>query len=196
MPPDFAQRIAEHHRLCILRALAEDPPGRLRRDLLSLLVAADGAANLSLLADGLVDMGHAVTRDQVRTCAAWLVAQGLIVPMPDGDIAGWHILDAGAEVAAGRASVPGIAAPPTVDWLVRRLGQLSVRTNFDRVMSDWGWLGEQGLVTDGDTLGLLRLTARGADVAAGRATVEGVKKPSFGAMLNAAAAVGKSILGG
>lgn len=49
----------------------------------------------------------------------------------------------------------------------------------DQVESDAAWLAEQGLVTVED-LGKVRvvhLTARGDDVAAGRALVPGVKRP-------------------
>lgn len=194
--PDITERIAEHRRLCILRALADDPAGRLRRDLLTTLVVADGSANLSLLTDCLGDLGYQVTRDQVHTTAAWCVAQGLAAPQPDGDIAGWHLTDAGADVVAGRGGGPGVAAPATVDWIVVRLGRLSVKTGFDQVVQDWGWLEDHGLVAEGMTRLALRLTPRGADVAAGRVTVEGVKKPSYNSILNAAATVGKSILGG
>lgn len=50
---------------------------------------------------------------------------------------------------------------------------------LDRVETDLAWLAEQGLVTVGRasdvTVG--KLTTRGADVAAGLATVPGVKRP-------------------
>lgn len=51
--------------------------------------------------------------------------------------------------------------------------------SLDQVKNDIGWLAEQGLVesrTTGDVV-LAKLTARGADVAAGRSVVHGVKKP-------------------
>lgn len=49
----------------------------------------------------------------------------------------------------------------------------------DRIRTDLGWLAEQGLVEVESPAGvrLARLTARGADVAVGRARVEGVKRP-------------------
>lgn len=197
--PDIAERLAEHRRLCLLRALAEDPAGRLRRDLLTVLALAEGSANLSLLTDCLVDLDHPVSRDQVHTAAAWCVAQGLAVPQPDGDIPGWHLTDAGGEAASGRTVTPGIAPPATCEWLVMRLSQLSVKTHVAQLLEDWVWFEERGLAGHGlpvtSAISLL-LTKRGAEVAAGRLVVEGVKKPSYAAMLNAAAAVGKSILGG
>lgn len=49
----------------------------------------------------------------------------------------------------------------------------------DQVRGDLAWLAEQGLVTTRDTHGLMvaTLTARGQDVAQGRAVVPGVKRP-------------------
>lgn len=191
MSADFFERIAEHRRLCILRTLAEDPIGCLRRELLGLLVAAGGAANLSLLTDGLRDLGYEVTRDQVHAVAGWCVAQGLAVPQPLADIPGWHISEPGAEVVEGHASTPGVAPPPTSDELVRRLSGLAVKVDGGQVMADCEWLFDHHLVTR-----TRRLTRHGADVAAGRITVAGVKKPSYTAMLAAAVNVSTSILGG
>jgi len=51
--------------------------------------------------------------------------------------------------------------------------------SMDRVRTDLAWLDEQGLVAlerPGD-VHLARLTQRGMDVAAGRARVDGVKRP-------------------
>lgn len=51
--------------------------------------------------------------------------------------------------------------------------------SVDQVRTDLAWLGEQGLVTTKSTGEIMQatLTARGADAAAGRATVPGVKRP-------------------
>lgn|SRR5690554_4807136 len=51
--------------------------------------------------------------------------------------------------------------------------------SHDRVRADLDWLAEQGLVTVTATgeLRVATLTARGLDVAAGRAEVSGVKRP-------------------
>ena len=51
--------------------------------------------------------------------------------------------------------------------------------SLDQIKTDIAWLTEQGLVesrTSGDVV-LAKLTARGADVADGRAVTPGVKKP-------------------
>lgn len=52
----------------------------------------------------------------------------------------------------------------------------------DQVKTELRWLEDQGLVTvdDIDTVLVARLTERGADVATGRATVPGVKRPGAG----------------
>lgn len=51
--------------------------------------------------------------------------------------------------------------------------------SIDQVKGDLAWLAEQGLVTSREVgeVTLATLTARGADAAAGRAHVPGVKKP-------------------
>lgn len=52
--------------------------------------------------------------------------------------------------------------------------------SIDQVTGDIAWLAEQGLVTSrviGEVT-LATMTARGADAAAGRASVPGVKKPA------------------
>lgn len=53
----------------------------------------------------------------------------------------------------------------------------------DLLHNDLAWLAEQGLVVERGilTVKIATLTARGADVAKGRTTVPGVKKPGPGA---------------
>jgi len=51
----------------------------------------------------------------------------------------------------------------------------------DRVRTELAWLAEQGLVTlDEGNIIIAKLTERGADVARGRVTVPGIKRPSPG----------------
>lgn len=49
----------------------------------------------------------------------------------------------------------------------------------DRVRTEMRWLEEQGLITIEDVAGVLvgKLTGRGADIAAGRCRIDGVKAP-------------------
>ena len=49
----------------------------------------------------------------------------------------------------------------------------------DRVRTELAWLAEQGLITVATVMNVVvaTLTARGADVAEGRSTVPGVKRP-------------------
>lgn len=60
---------------------------------------------------------------------------------------------------------------------VNRLGVISTR---DQVKTDLAWLKEQGLVTTESLHGLTvaTLAARGQEVAEGRTSVPGVKRPS------------------
>jgi len=52
----------------------------------------------------------------------------------------------------------------------------------DRLRADLAWLEEQGLISLSDVAGVkvAKLTSRGSDVAAGRTTVPGVKRPRPG----------------
>ena len=65
--------------------------------------------------------------------------------------------------------------------LLRRLLEdiFAHRVSLDRLRADIDWLTEQGLVRHREAGGLriATLTARGGDVAAGRATVSGVQRP-------------------
>lgn len=61
------------------------------------------------------------------------------------------------------------------------LGTLGHGVSRDTVRSDIAWLAEQGLITVDCSLiefHVARLTPRGNDVAVGRASVPGVKRPS------------------
>tara|TARA_B100001939_G_scaffold72990_1_gene61153 strand:- start:8400 stop:8702 length:303 start_codon:yes stop_codon:yes gene_type:complete len=63
------------------------------------------------------------------------------------------------------------------------LDALGHGTSEDVVLSEIAWLEEQGLVTVSTLdhgLKIVRITMRGSDVAAGRARVPGVKRPSPG----------------
>lgn len=76
------------------------------------------------------------------------------------------------------AQTPGYSANA---FLLRdAIGQIYGHSaSIDQVTGDVAWLAEQGLVTSRTVseVTLATLTSRGADAAAGRASVPGVKKP-------------------
>jgi hypothetical protein len=59
------------------------------------------------------------------------------------------------------------------------LGLLGHKVSSDRVRTELAWLKEQALVETREVSGVIiaKLTRRGADVAQGRTTVPGVKRP-------------------
>jgi len=92
----YAQFLTEDRRLVILRVLAEMPGYR---------------TNSFLLHQLLAKWGHEPSTDQVKSELAWLQEQGLL---SYEDVEGVYIatLNArGADVAAGRAVVPGVKRP-------------------------------------------------------------------------------------
>jgi hypothetical protein len=93
----FATHLREHRRLVILRCLAE--------------IAAQ-RANTSVLTDGCNHFGITSTRDDVRTDVAWLCDQGLVRTEELTEAVRLVVLtERGADVAEGRAIVPGVRRP-------------------------------------------------------------------------------------
>ncbi|MDH4229978.1 MAG: ArsR family transcriptional regulator [Nitrospirota bacterium] len=93
----FAALHTGDRRLVILRLLAEDP---------------DYAAGEAILQTALARFGHGVSRDQVRTDFAWLAEQELVtVEVVADSVHVARLTQRGADVAAGRASVPGVRRP-------------------------------------------------------------------------------------
>ncbi len=93
----FLDLLLADQRLVILRLLAE-------------LIAYK--ANSSVLTMRMDQLGHAVTRDQVRTHLAWLAEMHLITvdePVPGVTVA--TLTERGMDVAKGRATVPGVSRP-------------------------------------------------------------------------------------
>lgn len=89
--------VAEDRRLALLRFLASDP---------------DYAMNDSLMQRALESIGHGVSRDVVRGDFAWLSEQRLVtveVVMEKIHVA--KATGRGLDVAAGRATVPGVSRP-------------------------------------------------------------------------------------
>lgn len=93
----YSTHFAKHLRLAILRLLAESP---------------GYALNSSILVDALGALGLAASRDQVRGEIAWLAEQGLATAeeLPGGLIVA-TLTERGADVASGRATVPGVQRP-------------------------------------------------------------------------------------
>lgn len=92
----FADFLRQDMRLVILRLLAEMPGYR---------------SNSSILTTALERYGHTVSRDQVRTELAWLRDQGLIALEDLSAVLVATLNERGADVASGRAIVPGIKRP-------------------------------------------------------------------------------------
>gem|GEM_PF-6756132 len=64
-------------------------------------------ATASLLHDTITEAGIGGTADQVRTSLVWMSEQGLVTPAGKG----WRLTNRGEDVAAGRASAPGVCRP-------------------------------------------------------------------------------------
>lgn len=92
----FRTMLTKDRRLVILRFLAEDAGYKL---------------NTSVLQSALDAYGHSVTRDQVAVDAAWLAEQELVRCEQLGPVTVVELTARGADVASGRAEIPGVARP-------------------------------------------------------------------------------------
>lgn len=94
----YSHFLAEDRRLVILRILAEMPTYK---------------ANSSVLHSVLNQWGHDPSRDQVKTELLWLEEQQLVAveSIGDGAVLLATLTERGADVAAGRARVPGVKRP-------------------------------------------------------------------------------------
>ncbi len=88
-------KLSEDRRSIILRVLAEQP---------------NSCLNEGMLEGALETFGHQAARDVVRTEAAWLAEQGL-VSIDTKLIWLVTLTRRGADVARGRAIVPGVKRP-------------------------------------------------------------------------------------
>lgn len=93
----YQMHFARHLRLAMLRLLAEAP---------------GYALNSSILTDALAALGLSASRDLVRGEIAWLAEQGLATcdELPGGLMIA-TLTERGGDVAAGRATVPGVQRP-------------------------------------------------------------------------------------
>lgn len=92
----FADFLREDQRLVMLRFLAEMP---------------SYSSNSSVIYQALTRYGHAPSRDQVKTELRWLEDQGLLRLDDIETVLVARLTERGADVAAGRAIVPGVKRP-------------------------------------------------------------------------------------
>ncbi|EPA9110270.1 VpaChn25_0724 family phage protein [Serratia plymuthica] len=92
----FADFLREDQRLVMLRFLAEMP---------------SYSSNSSVIYQALTRYGHAPSRDQVKTELRWLEDQGLLRVDDIETVLVARLTERGADVAAGRAIVPGVKRP-------------------------------------------------------------------------------------
>jgi hypothetical protein len=93
----FQTTLTEDRRLSLLLVLAETP---------------GYSANAFLLRDAIGQIyGHSASIDQVRGDIAWLAEQALVTARTVGEVTLATLTARGADVAAGRASVPGVKKP-------------------------------------------------------------------------------------
>lgn len=93
---NYDERLAEHRRICILRALNEVTGNR---------------ASDSLLHEVLDSYALPCSRDMVRTELSWLQEQRLVALSSVGGIVIATITERGCDVARGHAIVPGVKRP-------------------------------------------------------------------------------------
>ncbi len=93
---DYACFVEEDRRLVILRTLEEDP---------------GYSMNESVIQSVLASFGHNVSRDRVRQDLAWLAEQGLVRLETVVSVQVATLTGRGADVATGRARVPGVKRP-------------------------------------------------------------------------------------
>ena len=96
MSGSFSELLTEDMRLVILRCLNEDRCYSL---------------NDSMLHSMLNVLGHHCSRDKVRTELAWLADQGLVTVSVVVNVQVATLTERGADVAVGRATVPGVKRP-------------------------------------------------------------------------------------
>jgi repressor of nif and glnA expression len=92
----YSDVVIEHLRITILRLLNE---------------AQGLTLNESVIADAVFSYGFAPSRDRVRTELRWLEEQGLVVLTGPGECLVAQLTARGEDVAACRATVPGVKRP-------------------------------------------------------------------------------------
>jgi Fe2+ or Zn2+ uptake regulation protein len=93
----YSDHFARHLRLTMLRLLHE---------------AAEYRLNTAVITDAANAMGLVATRAQIRTELAWLAEQGAVTVVELGEtVTVATLTERGADVAAGRAAIPGVQRP-------------------------------------------------------------------------------------
>ncbi len=97
--PSFSDFEAQDRRLVLLRALQN---------------AAQYKANAYLLRRFCEHLGHVASEDRIAADLAWLQEQGLVVLDEHMGVTVANLTPRGLDVAAGSATVPGVARPRPV----------------------------------------------------------------------------------
>lgn len=92
----YADFLREDQRLVLLRILADLPAYR---------------SNSYVLSSALHQLGHAASADQIKAELHWLAEQGLTRIEDHEGVLVVTLTERGADVAAGRARVPGVRVP-------------------------------------------------------------------------------------
>jgi len=92
----FDNLLTEDRRLMILRLMAESP---------------DYQLNVYVLRPALDAVGHTVSHDRLAADLAWLAEQGLVTVGKAADVTVGKLTARGADVASGRATIPGVKRP-------------------------------------------------------------------------------------
>ena len=85
--------------------------GMRRMALVVLSLSPDYRATLTTLRDALSAAGFSPSADVLRTQVAWLAEQGAVTVAEEGPNLSIALTERGEDIAAGHASVPGIAVP-------------------------------------------------------------------------------------
>ena len=103
--------------------------GSMRRmALVALSLSPDYRATLTTLRKALSGVGFNPSADTLRTEVAWLAEQGAVDFAEDGPNLAVSLTERGEDIAAGRASVPGIAAPSA--------GRALIETRMSGILAD------------------------------------------------------------
>lgn len=101
MDKSYAQIVLEERRLQTLKLLAATKP--------------DYRSNSGNVREGLAQLSHRLSRDQMHTELAWLSEQGLLTLEAVGPMVVATLTARGLDVAEGTAAVPGVKRHSAID---------------------------------------------------------------------------------